>query len=108
MSRLRSKENDYPSQEPAEHPIRTLVRRFQELPRLKKIEVLTNLKLITKDDASRPDLESYSEAFSKAAHEGKLINLWDEVNKVSENPLDTENPFLNDEILSATPLLKVC
>jgi hypothetical protein len=74
-------------------PRRQLVNHFLDLPRYVQDEIAKTLGLLTDGDENVLEIEWCPELFRRATQEGKLAQLWDEVEKRHEDGEPEKKPF---------------
>lgn len=75
------------------NPKRRLVYRFHSLPYVRKLEVVTKLKLVAETDEDLKEEERYALYFRRAEENGILDQLWTAVEQQHGVDLPGENPF---------------
>ncbi|MDB5385571.1 MAG: metallophosphoesterase, partial [Planctomycetaceae bacterium] len=76
------------------NPKRRLVYRFHALPYIRRLEVLTKLKLVAEGDQDLREEERNPLYFRRAEENGILAQLWTAVEQQHGVDLPGENPFL--------------
>jgi len=75
------------------NPKRRLVYRFHSLPYVRRLEVVTKLKLVSEEDQDLREEERYPLYFRRAEENGILDQLWTAVEQQHGVDLPGENPF---------------
>ena len=75
------------------NPKRRLVYRFHGLPYVRRLEVVTKLKLVAEEDQDLKEEERYPLYFRRAEENGILDQLWTAVEQQHGVDLPGENPF---------------
>ena len=75
------------------NPKRRLVYRFHGLPYVRRLEVVTRLKLVAEEDQDLKEEERYPLYFRRAEESGILDQLWTAVEQQHGVDLPGENPF---------------
>lgn len=76
------------------NPKRRLIYRFHSLSYVKKLEVVTKLKLVAESDERLTDEDRYPLYFRRAEQNGILDQLWTAVEAQHGVDLPGENPFV--------------
>lgn len=72
---------------------RRLAFRYSSLPFQVRLEVARTLGLIEAEDRESSDSELFEHVLSRAVQQGKLAQLWDEVERRHPKPSEISNPF---------------
>ena len=70
---------------------RKLTYRFLELPHVYRMEIVQSMGIVQEKNVK--DDELYVRMFIKARDEGRLAQLWEEIEKRHEDGNPNENPF---------------
>ena len=72
---------------------RRLAYRFLDLPYHVQIEIAQALNLLRDEDQGQPEAELFHRFFRRAADDGRLSDLWREVEKKYPDGEPDKNPF---------------
>jgi hypothetical protein len=75
------------------NPARRLAYRFLDLPDHVQTDIARRLQLMQNDDEDQPIAEQFRRFFKRATANGKLPNLWQEVEKLYPDGEPDKNPF---------------